>query len=115
MGGRVGLGTKRAVKQPFLAHLESPWCIAGPPSPLGGGAGRPSSVDWCRIAKERRLWGGRDMIRSIRRFDRLTHYQTLNALEPQAVLLTAWVCIKSPLVGHVGKQGWQKGFKLVLG
>jgi len=55
------------------------------------------------------------MIRSIRRFDRLTHYQTLNALEPQAVLLTAWVCIKSPLVGHVGKQGWQKGFKLVLG
>jgi hypothetical protein len=31
------------------------------------------------------------------------------------VLIAVAGRIKVPLVGHVGKQGWQKGFKLMLG
>jgi len=56
------------------------------------------------------------MIRSPGGYRPSAHSQTFNALmalvcrSKQALAL-----IKVTLVGHVGKQGWQKGFKLVLG
>ena len=56
------------------------------------------------------------MIRSTGDYRSSAHSQTFNALKGVLLVLTAGgTLIMVPLVGHVGKQGWQKGFKLMLG
>ena len=70
----------------------------------------------CRIAKERHEYGAvKTMIRSPGGYRPSAHSQTFNALNPSIVLKAVDGKCQVSSVGHVGKQGWQKGFKLMLG